>query len=62
MKPLRLLLSFKEERMVGGSKTVGKDGEKWMDLRSLLEAQVVRLANGRGGRGKGVVEGARTDF
>lgn len=48
--------------MVGGSKIVGKDGEKWMDLRFFLEVQVVRFVNGRGGRGKGVVEGVRIDF
>lgn len=30
---------------------VTEDAEKWMEVRSLLEAQVIRLVDGRGGQG-----------
>ena len=51
-QPLRrLLMSFKEERMVVWSRTVAMDGEKWMEVRSFLEAEVIRPADGQGGQG-----------
>lgn len=45
------MLSFKEERMVAWSRIVAKDGEKWMEVRSFLEAEVIRAADGQGGQG-----------
>jgi len=29
-------MSFKEKRMVAWSRTVAKDGEKWMEVRSFF--------------------------
>lgn len=45
------MLSFKEERMVAWSRIVAKDGEKRMEVRSFLEAEVIRAADGQGGQG-----------
>lgn len=36
----RVPLSFKEERRVTWSRMIAKDGEKGMEVRSLLEAHV----------------------